>query len=58
MLAQACDADVEEWVAAWRVLSLREFEKSKLSPIFSGQEVSSTEPPQDRTVRALERPAQ
>jgi hypothetical protein len=58
MLVRACRADVEEWVAAWRVLSLREFEKANPSPIPSGQEVPPAEPTQGHTVHALARPAQ
>ena len=58
MFVSACAADVEEWVSAWQVLSLREFEKANPSPIPSDQEVFSTEPTQDGTLRALERPAQ
>ncbi len=57
MLVLACNADVAEWVSAWRTLSLHEFEKANPSPISSDQEMSSTEPTQARPVRALERPA-
>jgi DivIVA domain-containing protein len=44
MLVRACDADVEEWVSAWRALSLSEFEKANPSPIPADWEDSSTGP--------------
>jgi hypothetical protein len=53
MLVRACRADVGEWVSAWRILSLREFEKANPSPISSDLEVPSPGSAQDATVRAL-----
>jgi hypothetical protein len=51
-LVRACGADVEEWVAAWRALSLREFDKANPPPVLPGQLAD-----QDVTVHTLERPA-
>jgi hypothetical protein len=55
--SSACGADVEEWVSAWRALSLREFEKANPSSILSGQQVSPADRGQDGIVRPLKRPA-
>jgi hypothetical protein len=57
-LVRACGADVDEWVSAWRALSLREFDKANPSPIPSDRQVPPAGPGPDATVRALDRPAQ
>jgi hypothetical protein len=56
VIVDACGADVEEWVSAWRALRLREFEKANPSSIFSDQQVSPADQGQDGIVRPLKRP--
>jgi hypothetical protein len=53
-LVRACDADLEEWVSAWRVLSLREFDEANPRPIT--REGLTTDPGRDGTVHVLGRP--
>jgi hypothetical protein len=55
-LVRACGADLEEWVGAWKAVSLHEFEKAN-PPVLPKGLMPLTEPDQDIIVRPLERPA-